>query len=372
MHAIVLALILPAFIIALAAAALARRVSTRLGALDSAPRPGQIKAPPRRIPNTGGIGIFLGLAIPLAAAFLALSIAPDFITSIAPSTRDHLEGMIERLPVAIAVLAGLTILHILGLIDDRKPLGPILKLAVMLAVAAAVIIFTQTRLLTMLDSHVGGSWLSIALTILWFVVIINAINFIDNMDGLAAGVAAIAAACLLASALIAGQWFVAALLALTLGSALGFLCLNFPPARIFMGDGGSLVLGFLLAFLSVRATYIPEGLISPQPHAFLTPLVILAVPLYDFISVVFIRLRQRRNPFIGDLQHFSHRLVQRGLSPRAAVLVIYGCTVVTALGGVALPTLAPWQATLIGAQTLLVLLVLALLEGSASRSSPSP
>jgi UDP-GlcNAc:undecaprenyl-phosphate GlcNAc-1-phosphate transferase len=132
-----------------------------------------------------------------------------------------------------------------------------------------------------------------------------------------------------------------------------------------MGDGGSLVIGFLLAVLSVRITYVPHasGAVATQAgapwHILLTPLVILAVPLYDFCSVTAIRLSQGKSPFVGDLQHFSHRLVGHGLTSRAAVLVIYGCAAATAIGGIALPRLESWQGLLVGVQTLLILGVLA-------------
>ena len=132
-----------------------------------------------------------------------------------------------------------------------------------------------------------------------------------------------------------------------------------------MGDGGSLVVGFLIAFLSVRLTYVHPG--SPaRMHALLPliPLLILAVPLYDFCSVTILRLRQGRSPFVGDLQHFSHRLVRHGLSRRAAVVVIYGAAAVTGIGAIAMPKLEPWQAALVALQALLVLLVIALYEWS--------
>jgi UDP-GlcNAc:undecaprenyl-phosphate GlcNAc-1-phosphate transferase len=142
-----------------------------------------------------------------------------------------------------------------------------------------------------------------------------------------------------------------------------------------MGDSGSLVVGFLLAVLSVRITYLPSTAgeaafaqytmtHSVVPWLVLTPLIILAIPLYDFSSVCAIRISQGRSPFVGDLQHFSHRLVGHGLSKRAAVVIIYGCTAVTGIGAIALPSLRPWQAALVGVQTLLVLLVIALYEWS--------
>src|SRR5207244_10275947 len=132
----------------------------------------------------------------------------------------------------------------------------------------------------------------------------------------------------------------------------GFLVFNFPwggqPATIFMGDGGSLVIGFLLGFLTVRTTYVSAGVEGPGLgsawYGVFMPLVVLAIPLYDFCSVTLIRLSQGKSPFVGDLQHFSHRLVKRGLSKRAAVVVIYGFTAVPAIGGVLLARPGGWPA----------------------------
>jgi UDP-GlcNAc:undecaprenyl-phosphate GlcNAc-1-phosphate transferase len=258
----------------------------------------------------------------------------------------------------------------MGLIDDRRPLRATPKLLVMLTLAIVVSTATGSRLLTLLDPYVGGAWLSYVVTVLWMVVITNAFNFLDNMDGLSGGVAAIASSFFLVAALVTGQWFIAATLALTAGALLGFLFFNFPwrgPATIFMGDAGSLVVGFLLAFLTVRTTYVATD--ASAWYGVFMPLVVLAIPLYDFASVTVIRLSQGKSPFVGDLQHFSHRLVRRGLSRRAAVLVILGFTAVTAIGGISLESLKPWQAALVGVQTLLVLMVLATWEWSEVRQS---
>lgn len=377
MLTLILILGITAFVLSAGGTAIVLRLSNRLGALDSAPIPGQIKADTRPIPNTGGLGIVLGILTPIIAGLIIISLhaagAVDLTTIVPEAVADHLPGMVDSLTLGWALVAATLGLHILGLIDDRRPLGPGIKLATMIGAAALLAIFTDTRLLELLDARVGGSWLSVIITVIWFVAITNAFNFIDNMDGLSAGVAAIAAACLLATSLLAGQLFVPIVLVLIVGATLGFLVFNFPPARIFMGDGGSLTIGFLLAFATVRVTYLPQSggeAAAFAPHAVFTPLIILAIPLYDLVSVVFIRLRQGRSPFVGDLGHFSHRLVRRGLSKRNAVLVIYGCTLATALGGVAMPTLEPWQATLVFAQTLAVLFVLALLERSSPEQTP--
>jgi UDP-GlcNAc:undecaprenyl-phosphate GlcNAc-1-phosphate transferase len=346
----------------------AARLGVRLNALDSDGVPGQVKAARRAIPNTGGIAIFLGVALPMLAGLAVLHLAPaDAIARWLPGLVEHMAGLRSRTPMALVLLAGVGVLHVVGLVDDRRPMGPWFKLAVMLAVSFLVVRATDTRLLTLLDARVGGAWLSIAVTVLWIVAITNAMNFLDNMDGLSGGIGAICAGCFLASALIHGQWFVSAGWALLVGALLGFLALNRPPARIFMGDGGSLVLGFLLAFLSVRTTYFDTLAAGPASGAWygvLAPLVVLAVPLYDFTSVVVLRLSQGRSPFVGDLQHVSHRLVEMGLTRPAAVAVVCGLTATTGLAGVSLASLQPWQAALVGAQTLLTLLVLALFEHS--------
>lgn len=389
MTGLCLALILVAFIVAVPATWLARALGRRMNALDGAGVTGQVKAPARRVPNTGGIGIYAGVVLPMIAGLAVVRFdAVGPIVARVPELAPHLDGLRQMMGHAGIVLIAFTLLHALGLIDDRRPLGPGIKLALMLLVSVGAVVGTDSRLFTLLDGRVGGPWLSVAITVIWIVAVTNAFNFLDNMDGLAGGVAAICAAAFLVTSLVAAppQWFIAAMLALLVGSVLGFLVFNFPwrsragayqhqpderkgGASVFMGDGGSLVVGFLIALLSVRLTYVPQALgIADDPaapatlrgwHVLLTPLVILAVPLYDLCSVSVIRLSQGKSPLVGDLQHFSHRLVGHGLSSRAAVLVIYGCAAATAIGGIALPRLEPWQGVLVGVQTLLILGVLA-------------
>jgi UDP-GlcNAc:undecaprenyl-phosphate GlcNAc-1-phosphate transferase len=374
MSPLVLTLIPIALLTSLAATWLARFVGRKLNAMDGAGVAGQVKAPPRRVPNIGGVGIFLGFAIPLVGALLYFAgfaaMKDSTLLAVPERMREHLSGFQNKSGDAWLILAAALILHVLGLIDDRKPLGPFLKLFILAGVSLAALILTQTRMFTMLDPLVGGTWASYALTLLWVLVVTNALNFLDNMDGLSAGVATIAAACFLAIALLAGQWFIAAMLALLVGSMLGFLWFNKPPASIFMGDGGSLVIGFLLAFLSVRITYSHTQHDAITWHAVFTPLVVLAVPLYDFTSVVLLRLKQDKSPFVGDLQHVSHRLVNRGLSKPLAVVTICGLAGVVGLAGVLLPTATATEATLIACQVALLLVVLAIMEFGSAGSPP--
>lgn len=389
MVAICLALLPLALLLSLPGSYLARALGRRLNALDSPGVAGQVKAERRRVPNTGGIAVFWSFALPVLAALASAHMfTPERLEGLLPAAAPFLGGVREQTPLALVLLGCLFGLHLMGVIDDRRPLGPYVKLAAMFGLSAIVVLGGETRLLTMLDAYAGGAWLSILVTILWFVVVTNAMNFMDNMDGLSAGVGAIASGLFLAAALVNGQWFVGACLALLLGALLGFLHFNFPRrggATLFLGDGGSLVIGFLLAFLTTRTTFVQSGgdLSSPfgEPqvaaagpwYALLMPLFVLAIPLYDFASVVLIRLAQGKSPFVGDLQHFSHRLVRHGLSRRAAVVVIYGFTAITGIGGISLASLAPWQAVLAGVQVLLILLVLAVFEWtSAPRAEEAP
>lgn len=323
----------------------------------------------RLIPNVGGVGIFWASVGPLGLALLGLSfigpenLLPEALLDFAP----HVQA---QLPSWLVIVGAALALHVMGLIDDRRPLGAGPKLLIQLGLAVAVVLpFDEMRLLHALDAFGLAGWmLSFTLTILWLLIVTNALNFMDNMDGLAGGVGAIAALVLLFATLLNGQIFVALTLALLLGAMLGFLVFNFPPARIFMGDGGSLVIGWMLAVLTVRTTFVDTSdsnyALGSAPYGVLMPLVVLAVPLYDFASVMVIRIGQGKSPFVGDQQHFSHRLRQRGLSARGAVLMIWSIALVTGISGIFLGSVMPWQAILIGVQTVLLLCVLAALESS--------
>ena len=355
-----LSLVLVAFVIAWPMTAIMRRVGVRLGQMDA---PGERKHHERPIPATGGVAIFWAMIGPIIGGLILVNAVPVSLWErVAPALVDHLPGIGDKTMMAGALAAVLAVLHITGLIDDRKNLGPFLKLGVQIAAAAVMVIGFNVRLLELL-----GPAGSITVTILWLVVITNAFNFLDNMDGLAGGVATICAGIFLAAALISGQWFVAAVLALLIGALLGFLVFNFPPASIFMGDGGSLVVGFVTGLCAVRVTYY-DPQIGSSWWAVFTPAIVLAIPLYDLTSVTLIRIAQGKSPFVGDTQHFSHRLVKRGLSRPAAVMVVWACTLATGLGGVMIGFVASWQAALIVAQTAAVVLVLALLERTGNKT----
>ena len=348
--------------------------SRRRGRLDQ-PGDQQHKIHNRAVANTGGVAIFWAIVAPMAAALAGVWLlgAGNFAHWAAPLA-EHVDGLKSRTPVALALIATMAVLHVTGLIDDRRHLGAPVKLLIEFAVALVLAGPLQIRVMQFLESHgTLGVAASIVISMLWIVAIINAMNMMDNMDALAGGVALIIAGFYLAATLIAGQWFVAALCALLGGALVGFLVFNRPPARLFMGDGGSLVIGLLLAVVSIRTTYYVSSLAAALPvlpaisrgaawYATLMPLVIMAVPLYDMVSVCSIRLAHGRSPFVGDRNHLSHRLVRRGMSPATAVGLIHLLTMATAMSGIMFATLTAWQALLVAAQTVLILIVLALLE----------
>ena len=338
------------------------RVAPKIGLVD---KPGGRKIHENVKPLGGGVAIFLALAIPVLVGlgYVRMRVAVMDSPSVqmpANPMEPYLRGAVRQTSLALSLLGGMLVMHLMGLADDRRALGPFVKLIVQLIVATVLVVsFRELRALTALTFVP-----SVVLTVMWIVAITNAFNFLDNMDGLSAGVAAVCTTAFLITALIIQQWFVAATLALLLGAVLGFLYWNFPPAKIFMGDSGSLVIGFVLGVLTIRTQYLRHGADwGGGWYAVLAPVIVLALPLYDLIVVSIIRISRGKSPFVGDTNHFSHRLVARGMSKRTAVLCLYLITATTSVGAILLPHVDnTFAAFLIFVQTLLVLGVVALLE----------
>ncbi len=350
--------------LAVAISALATPVSQRLarqwGIMDP---PGLRKTHATPVPLLGGSAIFVAILIP---SLLALSLAriwtasgvPDWIPD---AIKPHISGAALKAPKALGILAGAFVLHVVGLIDDRRALGPWVKLAAQVMVAGGVVWLCDVRILT----AVGGA-VSFIVSLAWLIVIINAFNFLDNMDGLSASVAVICAVALLSASASMGQIFVSAWLCLIIGALLGFLPYNFPPARTYMGDAGSMLIGYFLGVVSCLTTYVSPGQ-TYYLYGIFVPLVLMAVPLYDMASVITLRIRERANPMIGDRRHFSHRLLRRGMSARTALLTICLCTAATAICASLLARVDAVGAVLLFAQTIAILLIIALLESPVKK-----
>jgi len=362
----ILSLAAVSFVIAWAATFAMRRVAPRFDFVD---RPGHRKVHRAPTPLGGGVGIFLGFALPLLlGVWVVPSLPAGSVMSEGSRGRELFTalqgGILRQRPMALGLVGAMLAMHLLGLRDDRRAMGPFSKLFIQLAIVAAFVAYFDVRALTVLDKLHLGRLPSIVVTVLWITAISNAFNFLDNMDGLSAGVAAVCTAAFLVAAVSIQQWFVAAALALLLGALLGFLCFNFPPASIFMGDGGSLVVGLVLGVLTVRTTFLrPGDDFGAGWYALFAPLIVLAVPLYDLVVVSAIRMSRGKSPFVGDTNHFSHRLVARGMSRRTAVLCIYLVTAATAVAAVILAQAhSSFVAVLVFGQTVLILGVVGLLE----------
>ncbi|MGA1265920.1 MAG: MraY family glycosyltransferase [Phycisphaerales bacterium] len=344
-------------------------VGRRLRALDTAGAAGHAKRL-RAVPNIGGVAIVLAFTLPLCGGLLvaagSLPLSPEDVWKGSGAFADRLR---DGQSFGWMLAAAATWLMVAGAVDDRRAMGPGLKLLLQVLPAVAVTWLGGVRPDLGVPGGAGAA-LSIAVGTLWIVLLVNAMNFLDNMDGLAGGVGAIASLLFMVAALMASQWFVAGLFGLLAGALLGFLCFNFLPrggAWIFMGDAGSQPLGLLLAVLAMRCVFTdpsdPHYALGTRWYGALAPVVVLSLPIYDLLATSAVRLRQGRSPFVGDQQHLSHRLVQRGFSRRGAVLVIWALAAVVGVGGVSLGSLAPWQAALVGVQTVLALAVLAAAEG---------
>ncbi|MFG0293964.1 MAG: MraY family glycosyltransferase [Phycisphaerales bacterium JB050] len=326
--------------------------------LDTSGAPGHEKVL-RGVPNIGGIAIFAAITLPLIALLIWAS----------AGSAHELAGAIREDRYALAVLiVSLFGLHALGLIDDRKPLPALPKLVAMTFLATVPVALLDIRLLTLFDTQPGGVLLSTLLSILWILAITNAINFLDNMDGVCAGITTIIGAVLLVIALRTGDLASATLMAGVAGSSLGFMVWNRPRALIFMGDGGSLVLGFALAVTSVRLTYFDANQSESPWTAVFVPLAVFAVPVYDLVSVIVIRISQGKSPLVGDQQHFTHRIRKRVLSDRRTLFIVLGCAIVTGMSGLLMLSLPPALAPVAGMQVLLILIILAVYERGMVRT----
>lgn len=275
----------------LAATPLARRLAWRLG-VTAAPAADRYHSRPT--PLLGGLAIY--------GAVLAVT---------AFST-----GRSELRELA-GILGGASLVAFLGAWDDRRPLSPYGKLLGE-GLAAGLLAAAGVRV-QLLGPALDAPWAAAAdlgLTLLWVLALTNAANLLDNMDGALAGVALVAAAAFALLAQGSGQLLVAPLAAALAGACLGFLAYNRNPASIFMGDAGSLFLGFLLAALGIKLRF-PD---QTPAASWMVPILVLALPLFDTLLVVISRLRRGLNPLRhGGTDHLTHRLVARGASPREAV-----------------------------------------------------
>ena len=312
-----------ALIIAIGGTPLARYAALRLGILDQ-PAARKIHSAP--VPLIGGAAIYFAFIVSLA-----------------------FWGERRYVNEVAGIFVGATLVSLAGALDDRQGLGSYVKLGVQ--AAAAGILITSGVQVRLFDGI-----LDIVVTLFWVVGITNAFNLLDNMDGLSSGVATIASAFFTLLAVMSDQYLVGALAAALCGACVGFLVYNWNPARVFMGDTGSLFLGFLLAAVGIKLRFP----MNSASVTWLIPVLILALPIFDTTLVFISRLRRGKNPLTTAGQdHVSHRLARMTGSQREAVLLCYLIAGATGLAAVFLPH-ANLQEAIIVALGVLLLAVYAL------------
>jgi UDP-GlcNAc:undecaprenyl-phosphate GlcNAc-1-phosphate transferase len=356
---------LGALALCLALAPVSRFLARRWGVLDA---PGPRKVHDTPTPRMGGLAVFLSFT---TIVLLGYKVAPALAAR--PEVQAWFGGAFTFLQEAprvqaklLALLFGATLAFGVGLADDI--LGPRFPVGVKAAgqlLAALVLLAADIRI-----SFLPADWMNALVTLLWVVGITNAFNLLDNMDGLSAGVALVASAVLLINAWFLGEFFISLVLVAFMGSLLGFLRYNWNPASIFLGDCGSLFIGYVLASLTLLERYVSHASSSYFP--ILMPVLVLAVPLLDTGTVVVIRLREGRPIYVGDRRHLSHRLVALGLSPKAAVLVIYLITFCLGLGAASLADATVGETTLILLQSAAFVALILILMFFERRETATP
>ncbi|MGD0622079.1 MAG: MraY family glycosyltransferase [Thermacetogeniaceae bacterium] len=337
-----------AFGIPLLLTPLVKKLAVAAGAIDL---PGQRKVHQHPVPCWGGLGIFLGFAAALVAAVLM---------AVLPLTRE-----------VIGLLAGGLVVLVVGMLDDWKGISPLAKLAGQIAAAAVAVSFGIR--MHFVTNPFGGIIalrypLSVILTIAWLVAITNALNLVDGLDGLAAGIAAISAGIVSYVSFSQGVPLVGVCSLFLGASALGFLPHNWHPARIFMKDAGAMFLGFTLA--SLAAIGLTK---SAAVFSLILPILILGIPISDMLLAIIRRLMRGQNILTADREHIHHRLLDLGLTHSQTVLSIYGVNLLLGGSAVLLTFLNAGQGLIVLFMLCAVVLFLANRAGLLSRQRlPSP
>ena len=279
-----------------------------IGLMDA---PGYRKIHDSPVPLAGGLAVITGLAIPILFVFLCVCLGsiPESIAHIVSY------GLSNRGWQLAVILVGSIAMLALGMLDDSRDLLPKWKLLGQVIIALAVAA-SGVRVTMFVDSDI----FSYAITVLWILTVTNSVNFQDNMNGLCPGLGIICGWFFAWHAGLEGQYLVATLAFLFSGALFGFLPFNFPKGRVFLGDGGSHVVGFVLSVLAVLPDFYSDD--TPYKWLIITPLLILFIPLTDLISVIVIRCRLGQPIWVGDNNHFSHRLVRSGHPKTRAVLLL--------------------------------------------------
>lgn len=322
------------FVFTFVSTPLVTRLAYRIGAIDVPKDSRRMHKKP--IPRLGGLAIVFG-----------------FLVAVLSFSMTYNKQM-------VATLAATFIIVVMGIVDDCKDLDAKLKFVIQILAALVVVCFGDIRINVFTNPNVLSSspyvvlpeWLSVTLSVLWIVFITNAVNFIDGLDGLAAGVSAIMSVSLVFISIRVGEYPIALFGIALMGSCFGFLPFNFNPAKIFMGDTGSTFLGFMLATLSIQGVFKSYAVIS-----FAVPLLILGLPLFDASFAMIRRILTGKSPMVADRGHLHHRLIDMGFSQKQTVFILYAISGVLGITAVLLAESGTLRALILLMCVLILILI---------------
>ncbi len=316
-----LAALVLSFVISFALTPLVKKFAQLVGAMDVPKDSRRMHKVP--IPRLGGLAIFLGFLLTVLL-------------------------LVDLTPQLQSILLGSVIIVVLGVIDDIQPLRAWLKLIVQIiaalipACSGVVVHILSNPVFFTENNYIQLGVLAIPITVIWIVLITNAVNLIDGLDGLAAGVSVIASLSVIVVALVLGDGITAVIMAALAGGCVGFIPYNFNPAKIFMGDTGATFLGYIMATVSVMGLFKSYDIIS-----FVVPFLILGLPIFDTCFAFCRRLAHGKNPMAPDRSHVHHRLIDMGLNQKQAVAILYVVSVILGLSAVVLATSGALKAIIV-------------------------
>ncbi len=345
---------LVALILSLIITPLCKKLAKVIGLMDS-PQIQNHKTHKKPTPLLGGVAIFLAWFVTIAIGFIGF----QFIDTIFFEN-----NIVKNIPGIFSVSGNIMFICFsaflsvaLGLFDDKFNMSAKVKLTGQILIAIIAVSLGGIKI----SLFILNPFWTFVISVFWILLIINAINFFDNMDGLAVGTSTIITILLSAVAILNQQYFVATLGLITTGATMGFWVFNHSPASIFMGDAGSHFLGYILAVLSASVTYY-KPTIAHSYLPILIPLFILSVPLFDAFAVVVIRLRNKKPIYIGDNNHISHRFLNMGMTRRRAVYCVHLLTLIIGLGVLPVVWGDKWISLMLIVQSLIILLFISKLQ----------
>ncbi len=324
---------------------LSGKIAFHIDALDY---PSQRKVHLKPMPLLGGLAIYFSI-------LFTIIIGMWFKNFFFLHFPNYYNGIISVLPKIFAFLLTGGIVIFFGLLDDIYHFHSYQKL--FFQIICGIITFFMGFRVTLMPFPI----VVFLLTIFWIVLCMNSFNLLDHMDGLSSGVALIAGIIFFIFAIMRGQLFIATLVACFIGSMAGFLYYNFPPASIFMGESGSSFIGYFLGVIAIMGTYYHYGAFQSFLPIF-SPLIILALPFFDTINVVVIRLKNKKSIFQADKNHISHRLMRLGMTKKQSVLFCYLLTFCCGIPVIFLGSLNVFEGSIVIFQVILILICVIILE----------